>query len=85
MHYVTHRSHWMQKHMFGVTSPDVVLWNLHWSNSSMKKIVDVLRPGHTGIHYVTCRSHHMQKHKFSVTCAGTLFVESVPIPPEHEK
>jgi hypothetical protein len=26
----------------------------------------------------------MQKHKFSVTCLDALFVESVPVAPEHE-
>jgi hypothetical protein len=37
------------------------------------------------MHYVTHRTHWMQKHKFGVTCVGTLFVQSVPVPPEHEK
>jgi hypothetical protein len=27
----------------------------------------------------------MQKHKFNVSCSGVLFVESVLVPPEHEK
>jgi hypothetical protein len=27
----------------------------------------------------------MQKHKFSITSPNVLFVESVPVPPEHEK
>jgi uncharacterized membrane protein YsdA (DUF1294 family) len=34
---------------------------------------------------VTCRSHRMQKQKFNVTCPTTIFVESVPVSPEHEK
>jgi hypothetical protein len=25
------------------------------------------------------------KHKFGVTCLGALFVESTPVPPQHEK
>jgi hypothetical protein len=37
------------------------------------------------MHYLTRRSYWMQKHKFGETCPGTLFVESVPGPPEHEK
>jgi hypothetical protein len=37
------------------------------------------------MHYVTCRFHRMQKQKFNVTCPITNFVESVPVPPEHEK
>jgi hypothetical protein len=35
--------------------------------------------------YVTHRSHRMQKHKFGIMCLDTFFVESVPIPPNHEK
>jgi hypothetical protein len=27
----------------------------------------------------------MQKQKFNVTCPSTIFVESVPVPPEQEK
>jgi hypothetical protein len=37
------------------------------------------------MHYVTRISHRMQKHKFGVMCPGTLFVETAPGPPEHEK
>jgi hypothetical protein len=37
------------------------------------------------MHYVTHRSHQMQKHKFGLTCPGAHFVESVPVPLEHEK
>jgi hypothetical protein len=37
------------------------------------------------MHYMTHRSHGMQKHKFGVMCPGTLFVESVTVPPEDEK
>jgi hypothetical protein len=37
------------------------------------------------MHYVMCRSHQMQKQKFNVTCQSTIFVESVPVPSEHEK
>jgi hypothetical protein len=36
------------------------------------------------MHYVTCISQQMQKHRFGVTCPGALFVESEPVPPEHE-
>jgi hypothetical protein len=35
--------------------------------------------------YVTCRYHGMQIHKFGVTCPGTLFMETTPGPPDHEK
>jgi uncharacterized membrane protein YsdA (DUF1294 family) len=37
------------------------------------------------MHYVTCISHRVQKQKFNVTCDITIIVESVPVPPEHEK
>jgi hypothetical protein len=37
------------------------------------------------MHYVTRISHRMQKHKFGITSTGTIFVESVPVPSEHEK
>jgi hypothetical protein len=33
---------------------------------------------------VTHRSHRTQKQKFGEMCLGTLFVESEPVPPEHE-
>jgi hypothetical protein len=34
---------------------------------------------------MTRRSHRMEKHKFGITCPSTLFVETVPVAPEHEK
>jgi hypothetical protein len=34
---------------------------------------------------VTCRSRQRQKHKFGVTCPSTLFMDTAPGPPEHEK
>jgi hypothetical protein len=37
------------------------------------------------MHYVTRKSHRMQKHKFGVTFLGSLFTETAPGPPEHEK
>jgi hypothetical protein len=37
------------------------------------------------MHYVTHRYYRMQKQKFSVTCLEAHFVESVLVPPEHEK
>jgi hypothetical protein len=30
-------------------------------------------------------SHGMQKQKFNVTCPNTLFLETAPVPPKHEK
>jgi hypothetical protein len=37
------------------------------------------------MHYVTYSSHQMQKQKFGVMCPDARFVESVPVPAEHEK
>jgi hypothetical protein len=37
------------------------------------------------MHYVPHRSHWIKKHKFGVTCLVALFMESVLVPPEHEK
>jgi hypothetical protein len=37
------------------------------------------------MHHVTKISHRIQKRKFDVTCPDTLFMETAPIPPEHEK
>jgi hypothetical protein len=37
------------------------------------------------MHDVTRRSHRIQKHKFAVTYRDTLFMKSIPVPPEHEK
>jgi hypothetical protein len=37
------------------------------------------------MHYMTRRAHWMQKYKLGVTCQCALFVESVLVPPEHEK
>jgi hypothetical protein len=34
---------------------------------------------------VTHRSHKIQKHNFDVSCHDVLSVESIPVPPEHEK
>jgi hypothetical protein len=37
------------------------------------------------MHYMNHRSHQMEKYKLGVTCPGELFVQSVSVPPEHEK
>jgi hypothetical protein len=50
-----------------------------------KWCVDILHPGCTGTHYLTHTSHRMQKHMFTVMCPDALFVESIPVPTEHEK
>jgi hypothetical protein len=37
------------------------------------------------MHYGARRSPRMQQHTFGVTCPNMIFLESVPVPPEHEK
>jgi hypothetical protein len=37
------------------------------------------------MHYATRRSHRTEKQKFGEMSPGTLFVESEPVPPKHEK
>jgi hypothetical protein len=37
------------------------------------------------MHYVTRRYKQMQKHKFGIMYLDTLFIESIPVSPEHEK
>jgi hypothetical protein len=81
MHYVTRRSHWVQKHMFSITCPDALfVESVPVPPEHVKYYVDVSRPILTGIHYVTSRSYRMQKHTFGVTCPATLFVESILVP-----
>jgi hypothetical protein len=50
-----------------------------------KYCIDVLRPRCAGMHYITRISYRIQKHKCDVTCPDALFLETAPIPPEHEK
>jgi hypothetical protein len=50
-----------------------------------KYCMNISCPGHTGMHYMTNKSHQIQKHKFGTMCPGVLFVESIPVPPKHEK
>jgi hypothetical protein len=38
-----------------------------------------------GVVESTSRSQQMQKHKFGVTCPNAPFIESIPVPTEHEK
>jgi hypothetical protein len=83
MPYVTYRSHWMQKHKFGVMCHGALFMEITPSPPKHEKYyVDISRSRRSGLPYVNRRS---QKHKFGITCVGTLFVESVSVPPEHEK
>jgi hypothetical protein len=36
------------------------------------------------MHYVARKCYQMQKHEFNVMCPDVLFVEPVPVPPNHE-
>jgi hypothetical protein len=79
MHYVTRRSHMMQKHKFGVTCLDTLFNEIALGPPEHEKyFVDISCPERTGIHYMTRRSHQMQKHKFGVTCLSLLFMETAP-------
>jgi hypothetical protein len=86
MHYVTHRSHRMQKHKFYVTCPDVLLMETTSVPPEYEKLcVDVSWRRRTRMHYVNCRSHRMHKHKFDVTCLDIIFMETARGPSEYEK
>jgi hypothetical protein len=76
MHYVTHRSHRMQKHKFSITCPiALVVKSIQVPPQHEKLCIDVLRSGLTEMHYVTHSSHWMQNYKFDITCLDTLLVE----------
>jgi hypothetical protein len=86
MHYVTGRSHQMQKHKCGVTCPDALFTKTTPGPPKHKILcVDISRPGCIGMHYLTRRSYQMQKHKLGIMCPGVDFMETTPGPPEHEK
>jgi hypothetical protein len=54
MHYVTHRSHRIKKHKYGVTCPDALFMETAPGPSEHEKYrVDVSRPGRTRMHYLT--------------------------------
>jgi hypothetical protein len=86
MHYLTRRSHRMQKQKFSITCPEALfVKSIPAPTELAKNCVDDSLSGSTKMHYVTRRSNRMQKQKFSVTCPNEIFVDSVPVPPEHEK
>jgi hypothetical protein len=73
MHYVTRRSHQMQKPKFGAMYPGLFfVESITVPPEHEKYCVNFSQPGHIGMHYVTCRSHQMQKHKFGVTSPSAL-------------
>jgi hypothetical protein len=85
-HYVTHRSHRIQKHKFGVTCPIALFVGiLPVPPEHEKQCITILYLGRTRMHYVTHRSHRMQKHVFNITCPNAFFAEFVLVPPNHEK
>jgi hypothetical protein len=54
MHYVTCRSHGMQKHKFDVMCPDALFMETSIVPPEHQKLCfDVSCPGRTGMHYVT--------------------------------
>jgi hypothetical protein len=86
MHYVTRKSHRMQKHKFYITCPSALFMETILGPPKHEILcIDILCPGRIRMRYVTRRSHQMQKHKFNIMCPGAFFIESVLVPPEHEK
>jgi hypothetical protein len=86
MHYMNHRSLWMQKHKFDVTCPGMLIMETAPDSPKLEKeCIDVLQHRFTGMHYVTHISHWMQNHKFGVTCPAVLFMETASGPPKHGK
>jgi hypothetical protein len=60
MHYVTHRSHNMQKNKFGITCPGALfIESVPVPPELEKYCIDILQPRHTGIHCVTRIIHWM--------------------------
>jgi hypothetical protein len=58
MHYVTHRSHRIQKYMFGIMFPNtLIMETAPGPFEHEKECVDISRPGWTKTHYKTRRSH----------------------------
>jgi hypothetical protein len=83
MHYVTRRSHRMQKHRVCVTCLDALFTKTALSPLEQEKYKFGV---HT--HQNALRDPHIpsrQKHKFNVMCPSAFLVESVAVPPEHEK
>jgi hypothetical protein len=76
MHYVTRRSHGMQKHKLSVTCPSMLFMETAPGSHEHEKQFVVVYPRHTGMRYVSHRSHQMQEHKFSVLCPDMLFIET---------
>jgi hypothetical protein len=86
MHYMTHKSHRMEKHKFVVTYPDVHFIKSVLDQPEYEKWCDhVSRRRRNGTHYMTHRFHRIQRHKLGITCSDVLFIESVSVRPEHEK
>jgi hypothetical protein len=53
-HYVTHRSHRIKKHKYGVTCPDALFMETAPGPPEHEKYcVDVSWPGRTRMHYLT--------------------------------
>jgi hypothetical protein len=85
MHYVTHRSHRIQKHKFGVMCPGRLFVESVPVPPEQKKIAR--RCFTSRMHRNALRVPQIPldaKHKFGVMCTVALFVKSVPVPPDYE-
>jgi hypothetical protein len=79
MHYVTRRSHRMQKYTFDVMCPgSFCVESMSIPPEHEKKCFAISRPELTEMHYVTHKSHQMQKHNFGVICAGDIDDDRYP-------
>jgi hypothetical protein len=86
MHYVTRRTHRMQKHKFCIMCPSADLIEITPGLLEHENCcVDISHPGLTKVPNVTRRFHFMQKHNFGVTCPDPLFMETTLSPTGHEK
>jgi hypothetical protein len=76
MHYVTCRSHKMQKYKFGLMCcGELFMDTAPGPPKDEIQCVDVSCSGRTRIHYVTRSSYRTQKHNFSITCPDAPFMK----------
>jgi hypothetical protein len=75
MHYVTRRSHHMQKDKFGVTCPNTLFMETTPGPLENAKLcINVSHLGCTRMHYEAHRSDRMQKSKVGITCPDALLL-----------
>jgi hypothetical protein len=81
MHYLTRRSHRMQKHRFCVTRPSALLMDTAPCPPEHEKYcVDISHPGRTRMQYVTRRSLRMQNTQVRRNVSQHAFCQICTIP-----